>query len=71
MASVLCYISRRSKESYKPSSHADPATVYDEVGTNKKMKGDVMEMNTNTAYGLLSAIVVTLNRHHKYLYLCV
>ena len=52
VASVLCYISRRSKESYKPSSHADPATVYDEVGTNKKMKGDVMEMDTNTAYGL-------------------
>ena len=51
VASVLCYISRRSKESYKPSSPADPATVYDEVGTNKKMKGGVMEMNTNTAYG--------------------
>ena len=51
VASVLCYISRRSKESYKPSSHADPATVYDEVGTNKKMKGDVMEMSANTAYG--------------------
>ena len=55
MASVLCYISRRSKESYKPSSYADPATVYDEVGTNKKMEGDVMEMDTNTAYGLVSA----------------
>ena len=52
VASVLCYISRGSKESsHKPSSHADPTTVYDEVGTNKKMKGDVMEMNTNTAYG--------------------
>ena len=52
VASVLCYISRGSKESsHKPSSHADPATVYDEVGTNKKMKGDVMEMNTNAAYG--------------------
>ena len=50
MASVLCYISRRSKESsHKPSSYADPAaTVYDEVGTNKK---DTMMMNTNTAYG--------------------
>ena len=22
-----------------------------EVGTNKKMKGDVLEMNTNTTYG--------------------
>ena len=55
VASVLCYISRRSKESYKPSSHADPVTVYDEVGTNKKMKEDVMEMDTNTAYGLVSA----------------
>ena len=43
VASVLCYISRRSKESsHKPSSHADPAN---------KMKGDVMEMGTNTAYG--------------------
>ncbi|KAL5494306.1 hypothetical protein EMCRGX_G015608 [Ephydatia muelleri] len=37
--------------SHKPSSYADPvATVYDEVGTNKKMMGDAMEMNTNTAY---------------------
>ena len=52
VASVLCYISRRSKKSsHKPSSHADPATVYDEVGTNKKMRGDAMEMNTNIAYG--------------------
>ena len=53
MASVLGYISRRSKESsHKPSSSADPvATVYDEVGTNKKMKGDTMKMNSNTAYG--------------------
>ena len=55
VASVLCYISRRSKESYKPSSHADPATVYDEAGTNKKKLGDVIEMDTNTAYGLVSA----------------
>ena len=53
VASVLCYISRRSKESYKP--HADPASVYDEAGTNKKVKGDVMEMDANTAYGLVSA----------------
>ena len=53
VASVLCYISRRSKESsHKSSSYADPvATMYDEVGTNKKMMGDAMEMNTNTAYG--------------------
>ena len=51
VASVLCYISRGSKESlYKPSSCADPATVY-EVGTNKKMKEDILELNTNTAYG--------------------
>eukprot|EP00731_Ephydatia_muelleri_P009796 Em0005g382a len=52
-ASVLCYISRRSKESsHKPSSYADPVTtMYDEVGTNNKMMGDAMEMNTNTAYG--------------------
>ena len=54
VASVLCYISRRSKESYKPSSHTDPTTVYDEAGTNKK-QGDVMEMDKNTAYGLVSA----------------
>ena len=54
VASVLCYISRRSKESYKPSSHADPATVYDEAGTNKR-QGDVIEMDKNTAYGLVSA----------------
>ena len=51
VASLLCYISRRSEESSKPSSHADPATMYDEVGTNKKMKGNVMEMDTNNAYG--------------------
>ena len=52
VASVLCYISRSSKESsHKPSSLLDSATVYDELGTNKKMKGDAMEMNTNTAYG--------------------
>ena len=52
VASVLGYISRRSKEtSHKPISLADPTTVYDEVGTNKKMRGDAMEMNTNTAYG--------------------
>ena len=38
VASVLCYISRRSKESsHKPSSHA---TVYDEEGSNKKRRGD-------------------------------
>ena len=52
VASVLCYLSRGSKESsHKPSSHTDPAAVYDEVGSNKKMTGDAMEMNTNTAYG--------------------
>ena len=51
MASVLCYISRRStRTSYKPSSHADPAGVYDEVGTNK-MTENAMEMDTNVAYG--------------------
>ena len=51
VASVLCYISRRSKESsHNSSSHAEPATVYDEVGSTKKR--DAMEMNTNTAYGL-------------------
>ena len=31
------------------SSHADPGTVYDEVGSTKKR--DAVEMNTNTAYG--------------------
>ena len=52
VASALCYISRGFKESsHKPSSYADQATVYDELGTNKKMRGDAMEMNTNTAYG--------------------
>eukprot|EP00731_Ephydatia_muelleri_P009760 Em0005g346a len=51
VAYVLGYISRRSKESsHKPSSHADPATVHDMV-TNKKMKGDAMEIVANTAYG--------------------
>ena len=57
VASVLCYISRRSTgTSYKPGSHADPATVYDEVGTNKKTKGGAMEMDMNTAYGLTSGL---------------
>ena len=52
VASVLCYLSRRSKgSSHKSSSYADPATVYDEVGTNNKKKEDAMEMSTNTAYG--------------------
>ena len=52
MAYVLSYISRRSKESsHKPSTFADPATVYGEVGSNKKMKGNTIMMNTNTAYG--------------------
>ena len=51
VAYVLGYISRRSKESsHKSSSHADTASINDEVGSNKRMKGDAMEMNTNTAY---------------------
>ena len=51
VASVLYYISRRSKESsHIPSSCGDPANV-NEVGTNKKMKEDVLELNTNTTYG--------------------
>ena len=51
VASVLCYISRRSTgTSYKPSSHADPAGVYNEVGTNK-MTENAVEMDTNVAYG--------------------
>ena len=50
VASVLCCILRRSNGSlYNPSSHADPATVYDEVGSTKNR--DAVEMNTNTAYG--------------------
>ena len=37
VAYVLCYISRRSKEtSHKAISLADPTTLYDEVSTNKK-----------------------------------
>ena len=48
VASVLCYISRRSKESsHKSNSHA---TVYEEVDTNKKR--EAVEMNTNSSYGL-------------------
>ena len=56
MATVLCYISRRSTgTSYKPSSHANPVTtVYDEVGTNKKMKEGAFEMDENAAYGVTS-----------------
>ena len=51
VASVLCYISRRSKESsHKPTPHGDPATVYDEVGTNKKKNRDFIDMDINTAY---------------------
>ena len=37
-----------SADKHRP--HVGHATVYDEVGTNKKMKLDVMEMNENTAY---------------------
>eukprot|EP00731_Ephydatia_muelleri_P033049 Em0025g5a len=50
VAYVLGYISRSKESSHKPSSHANPATVH-EVGTNKKMKGDAMEIDANTAYG--------------------
>ena len=57
VASVLCYISRRSTgTSYKPSLLAHPATVYDEVCTNRAIKGAIMEMDTNTAYGLASGL---------------
>ena len=42
-------------------AYYDPAaTVYNEVSTNKKMKGDAMEMNTNTAYGS------HVSQNHKY-----
>ena len=52
MASVLCYISRWYTESLpKPSLDAHPATVYGEVGSNKKIQGDAMEMDANIAYG--------------------
>ena len=47
----LLHFIRTKEASHKPISFADPTTLYDEVSTNKKMKGDVMEMNTNTAYG--------------------
>ena len=51
-ASVLCYISRRSKESsHKPSPHADPAANLCKMGNNKKMEEGVLELKTNTAYG--------------------
>ena len=49
VASVLCYISRRT--SYKPS-HDDPANVYEEVGNSKKSKDYIIVLDTNTAYGL-------------------
>ena len=40
VASVICYISRRCKKSYKPSSHAEPTGIYyDEVGSNKRNEG--------------------------------
>ena len=46
VASVLCHISRRSKESsHIPISHAD------KMGNNKKMEEGVLELKTNTAYG--------------------
>ena len=49
VASVLCYISRRSKESsHKPSSYADPSPVH-VVGTNTE-KRDAMAMGTKTAH---------------------
>ena len=59
VASVLGYISRRSTgTSHKPSSHDDPATVHDEVGTNMTIKGAVMEIDTNTAYGSASELYI-------------
>ena len=39
VASVICYISRRCKKSYKPSSHAEPTCIYDEVGSSKINEG--------------------------------
>ena len=51
VASVLCYISRRSKRIITQTKSPDSTIVYDEVGTNKNTKVDAMEMNTNTAYG--------------------
>ena len=52
MASVLCYISRRSTgTSCNPSPLND--VMYDEVGTNR-MTNDVTEMDQNVAYGIAS-----------------
>ncbi|KAL5483900.1 hypothetical protein EMCRGX_G020320 [Ephydatia muelleri] len=60
VASVLCYISRRSKESsHKPSSQVDPSTEYKEVGTNGNVNREIganvgshaMEMDASIAYG--------------------
>ena len=52
VASVLCYISIRSKgSSYKPSSPSDPTTVYDDLRADKKLSGDIIQMDMSTAYG--------------------
>ena len=60
VASVLCYISRRSKESsHKLSSLVDPSIEYEEVGTNGNVNQEIganvgshaMEMDANIAYG--------------------
>ena len=45
LASVLCYISRRS---HKASSHSNPPTAYDEVMANDMVAKDVVEMNATT-----------------------
>ena len=50
MTSVLCYISRRSTgKSHKPGSHAG-----DELVMNKMVKGEAMQMDGTTAYGVAS-----------------
>ena len=53
MASVLCYILSRSNKSNRNQVHMSILAKVYEVGINKK---NIMELDTNTTYELVSAI---------------
>ena len=67
VASVFCYISRRSTgTSYKLSSHADQAIVYDEVGTDMKMKKNSVQMIENSSYLMVYYIAWSAQIHTQH-----
>ena len=69
VASVLCYISKRSKESHEPSSNSDhvyeKCTISDpvyEMGIIKKTKGYAIGMDTDTAH---SSLIPEMDAHES------